>query len=74
VQVVLRAAKRLRAVAHEHRTSKPALAAALMTSNHLDTLLVELDRCLDRDGTLSDDASSALRELRQRINMVLCSL
>lgn len=67
VRRVLGVARGLRALAHRFKATHPALCRALMTSGHLDTLLVEYERCFEQDGSLTDAASSALRELRERV-------
>ncbi len=61
---LLAAARRLRRFVSAHRSTCPALDAALATDPTLDPLADEIEGSFDADGTLSDHASPALKELR----------
>jgi DNA mismatch repair protein MutS2 len=57
-------ARVLRRFLHARRSRAPNLTAACAIDPHLDVLADEIHRCFEPDGTLSDQASPALRELR----------
>ncbi|HEX7664432.1 MAG TPA: endonuclease MutS2, partial [Polyangiaceae bacterium] len=61
---LLAASRRLRRFVAAHRTTCPALDDALATDPTLDSLADEVEGSFDADGTLSDSASPALKELR----------
>jgi DNA mismatch repair protein MutS2 len=60
----LAAARTLRRFLQARGATVPALAAACATDSTLDEPLLEIARCFDADGTLSDRASPRLSELR----------
>jgi DNA mismatch repair protein MutS2 len=64
---LLDAAGRLRAYGRGIQPVAPALAAAFAAFPHLKPLADLLRRCLDDDGGVRDEASAALRRMRQRI-------
>jgi len=63
---LLGVARGLRTFASARRERFPALHAALTSEARLDSLEVALERALDPDGSVSDNASPALREARAR--------
>lgn len=70
VQRVLERARALRAVLVEHAGEAPELAALLGSDPKLDRLAERFAACLERDGTVSDEASPALREARTKAREV----
>jgi DNA mismatch repair protein MutS2 len=66
VMRVLELAKSLRAFAAARRESHPELAQALESEPVLDRLLGRLSQAIDPDGSVSDHASPALRDARDR--------
>jgi DNA mismatch repair protein MutS2 len=70
VQRVLERARALRAVLVEHGESAPELAPLLGSDPRLDRLAERLDACLERDGTVADAASPALRDARLKAREV----
>lgn len=64
VLLLLRDASALRRFAQGQRAGRPELADALDTAPELASLEQELERCLDPDGTVSDDASPELARAR----------
>lgn len=65
VSGMLAAARLLRRFLAARRELRPALVASLSTDPTLDRLADELASAFDPDGTLSDNASPRLKELRQ---------
>ncbi|HEV8245129.1 MAG TPA: Smr/MutS family protein [Polyangiaceae bacterium] len=66
VSRVLELAGSLRAFAAAQREARPELAQALASEPSLDRLQERLSRAIDPDGTVSDHASPALREAREK--------
>ncbi len=64
---LLRAAGELRRFVTRHASLAPALMAALDSDPSLDGLGGRIDRCIDSDGMVSDEASAALRQARGRV-------
>jgi DNA mismatch repair protein MutS2 len=66
VMRVLELAKSLRAFATARRETDPELAQALESDPLLDRLLDRLSKAIDPDGSVSDHASPALRDAREK--------
>ncbi|HHH29320.1 MAG TPA: endonuclease MutS2, partial [Polyangiaceae bacterium] len=71
---VLVAARELRAYAAERRGDVPELSEMLATDARLDGLLRSIQRCIDTDGQVKDEASPTLRRARQAIHRTRASL
>ncbi len=61
---VLASARALRRFLKSHRDSAPLLGRACETDPTLDDLATEIERCIDRDCSVTDSASPRLAELR----------
>jgi DNA mismatch repair protein MutS2 len=70
VQQVLSRAAALRAVLNEHGQLAPELSPLLGSDPKLDRLADRIGASLERDGTVSDSASPALREARLKAREV----
>lgn len=64
---LLHTAARVRVWSAAHREEHPALADALGSDPALDQLGRAIERAIEPDGSVSDDASPALREARRRV-------
>ncbi|HET9931752.1 MAG TPA: hypothetical protein VFQ35_13720, partial [Polyangiaceae bacterium] len=67
---VLEQAAALRGVAKEHAEQAPELAAVLDSDAKLTRVAERLASCIERDGNVSDGATPALAEARQRAREV----
>jgi DNA mismatch repair protein MutS2 len=70
VTLLLDATAELRGYAERQRAARPRLAAALASDATLEQLRELLSRSIERDGSVSDHASTALREARRRVGDV----
>lgn len=70
VQRVLERARALRAVLNEHGAQAPELSPLLGSDPKLDRVAERFGAALERDGTVSDSASPALREARVKAREV----